>query len=282
MDDELKWIADVEAGKMPLAELMRAIPSFADTIQKRRRGHKIALITMAAAGAVFALIGLVALRGSSRDTISIMLVIILAVVAIYIAMLLIMRFAFIAAPRKRLSKALSKGYPGLDASTEAGIRSYVWTYADEPRALLDNICQLILADGSERRHAGGNTYNIYTPTESVVLHVWKTNDIDYEIADFAENPDGEIGYLRRASESFRAIGAAGEAAVWDELRELMSEIIDGIEDDEEDFYFDPESMLTEEQETRLEGLRRRLGECRDDSIAKLHAFVMQRKALFSF
>lgn len=318
MNDEFKWIEKVERGELSLVGLVNANRRMQEEMGKRRRTMWVILGVLAAIGlalAAYVAFGLVNPRAGSHDRQFVLMLggFCLVTMLIFAPMIGFALHKGTLKPAKRYREALQKGYPGIDVSSEAAMRSYVWTYANDPGKLLGNLSALIAEKGNMRK-VRGETYTVsFTPAEQVVLDLWQyAPEIYHELYDLQVSDDSEMEYLANVVNSFNAIGAADEANAWTEVRELFGEL--GIWDFEgepdEDPMLDPEDenwaryktpatgehvwvwdvdedggeprAFTEAQRERFLELEVRLADCRPDTDTKLYEFVLQNRILFGF
>ena len=201
MNDEFKWISTVEAGEVTLAGLVRANRQMEEKLAKRRRTMWVILGVLAAiALALAAYVGFNLLdpRAGSHDRqFALMLggVCLVAMLA-FAPAIGIGLYKNTLKPAKRYKEALQKGYPGIDTSSEDAMRSYVWTYANDPGKLLGNLSALIAEKGAQRK-VRGETYSVsFTPAEQVVLDLWQyAPEIYHELYDLQVSGDSEMEYL---------------------------------------------------------------------------------------
>lgn len=311
MGNEFDFMPKVERGECSLAELIRINYQMEETIGKRRRAMWIILGVLAAIGvALAAYVGLHMLdpRAGNHDRqFAIMLGVVSLVTMLAFAPAIgIALYRSTIKPAKRYQKALQAGYPGIDASSEAAIKSYVWNYAGDPGKLLDNLSRLIVVHGDAAR-------DHVTSAEQVVLDLWMYAPRPYrELYDLQLSEESEMVYLANLVNSCNAIGATDEADAWLEVRELFAEleIWDFEGEQDEDPMIDPDNVnwarhkstvtgeyiwlwgvdeygdvpraFTEEQRTRFLELEERIAACHDDTQDKLYDFVMQNRILFGF
>lgn len=300
MNNDFKWIADIEQGNTSLIGLIDANRWMEAEMARRRRGFKIGVIAFISVVAAFILFFSVAVllnpRSSRVDRESAMMFggILLVVALIFGALFAVLGYGNIFGPYKRYKAALAKAYPGLDTSSEAAIKSYVWTYADDPHVMVVNLCKLILREG-EQRKVRGEIGDVYTPIESTVLDVWRTSYLWGELESLEEDRDAELEKLAGAVESFHAVGAHMEAQVWTEVYELFCELkpyswyvenmpygvgsvwTRGGDDEDESTY-----AFTESQRDLMDELALRLDDARPDTEAKLAEYALQHKDEFAF
>lgn len=318
MNDEFKWIEKVERSELSLVGLINANRQMEEEMGKRRRTMWIilgVLAVIALALAVYVGFSLLDPRAGSHDRQFTMMLggVCLVAMLAFAPAIGIGLYKNTFKPAKRYKEALAVGYPGLDASSEDAMCSYVWTYANDPGKLLGNLSALIAEKGAQRK-VRGETYSVsFTPAEQVVLDLWQyAPEIYHELYDLQVSGESEMEYLANVVNSFNAIGATGEADAWLEVRELFAEL--GVWDFEgepdEDPMLDPEDenwtryklpttgehvwvwdvdedggeprAFTEGQRERFLELETRLADCHDDTQAKLYDFVLQNRILFGF
>lgn len=292
MAAEQSWFKDSYKSLVGLLQEDRRVNK---EFQKRNKGFKIAMLAEAAVFAAYVLIFVVfGMRSFSRDARNMALILCLATILIFALLDVFIWYISIYKPKQAFLKKARAAFPGIDLSSESSIKKYLWTFED--RELLYNLAPLIVWE-SAIRNAGGfvSRNTAYTPTERVVLDVWKTSDIDRELYDFYHHGEHELSYLEGVVGSFAEIGASDEAQIWAEAGRLF-ERLEKLDPDAdavrayESCYIcsvngiDGEARFAcgEEERAWLTALKQRHAALREDTEKRLYAFVLAHKEDFKY
>ena len=292
MDTEAAQVAQEARERIYIYDVLRRKRELDANAEKHKRGIKVVLIVGAViAVALILLAVLVLLRDSGRDTrVFVALLLTVIFLAYFVPSLLIAPYTYVVKPRKEFEKKVAADFPGIDMSSEAAIKSHVWTLTGEPKRLVDNLRGIVVWQANvERGMRGEYYYEKYTPLERVLIEVSHTHSIANELRDLEEEDPlyyDEVRYLEGAVESFKTIGADEEAQIWDQARLLFIELqktyeyaYEGYSENE---YAERVLKYSSEVKGKLTELEHQLEECRPDTERKLYDYVMRHKSEFGF
>lgn len=280
-----EWNSETYA-KLPLLHLLEQHRDFKAVMEGRRRGARIAAITLLAYYAVWmAAVIVVFFVGPHNvgplDAAVVLLTVIMLVVAV---IFLFLNYVYVTRPQRRYAQALAEAHPGLDLDDEVSIQEFVWEDEERPDTLLPRLYGWLLWKSSLEREeqiimgVGTIVVHAITPAERVVLDVWGYNDISAELFEFTSYPFQDTDNLERAIGSFRTVGAGKAADIWAQALPLLRKAnANAYPADRSEQLENREEMELYDQ---LDLLDTQLYELEDETHALLYDYVMKHKAEF--